>query len=244
MHTVVLLAVACAGTVTDIPQFTGDISESWQGFQNYMLNPDFHEASPATIFGGEATIANPVMAIYEPGFAEFGLGSSGLCAQTADPTKAMGLNGPDQIAVIEFVTPVTEFGAWWGGTTGGNFPDPNTIVLSFYNTEGALIETLSFAYSHSAQFDGGLDWHGWSISTPAATITYESDYVAIDALQANHAACPGDVDGDGEVGINDFLDLLAAWGPNPGHPADLDGDDAVGISDFLQLLANWGPCPV
>jgi len=24
--------------------------------------------------------------------------------------------------------------------------------------------------------------------------------------------CPADVDGDGTVGINDFLDLLAAWG--------------------------------
>ena len=25
--------------------------------------------------------------------------------------------------------------------------------------------------------------------------------------------CPGDITGDGVVGINDFLDLLAAWGP-------------------------------
>ncbi len=54
--------------------------------------------------------------------------------------------------------------------------------------------------------------------------------------------CPWDVDGDGNVGINDFLDLLAAWGPNAGHPADFDGDGDVGILDFLALLANWGPC--
>jgi len=27
--------------------------------------------------------------------------------------------------------------------------------------------------------------------------------------------CPGDITGDGTVGINDFLDLLAAWGPCP-----------------------------
>jgi len=27
--------------------------------------------------------------------------------------------------------------------------------------------------------------------------------------------CPGDINGDGNVGINDFLDLLAAWGPCP-----------------------------
>ena len=53
----------------------------------------------------------------------------------------------------------------------------------------------------------------------------------------------GDVDGDGVVGINDFLLLLAAWGPCPVPPAactaDLDGDGMVGITDFLILLAQW-----
>jgi hypothetical protein len=53
---------------------------------------------------------------------------------------------------------------------------------------------------------------------------------------------PGDINDDGTIGVNDFLDLLAAWGPNPGHPADLDDNDVVGITDFLVLLAHWGPC--
>ena len=56
-------------------------------------------------------------------------------------------------------------------------------------------------------------------------------------------SCVGDIDCDGFVGITDFLDLLAAWGPQPNHPADLDGDGVVGIVDFLMLLGNWGPCP-
>ena len=43
--------------------------------------------------------------------------------------------------------------------------------------------------------------------------------------------CPWDLDGCGEVGITDFLILLANWG-NP-----------YGIKDFLALLADWGPCP-
>ena len=56
---------------------------------------------------------------------------------------------------------------------------------------------------------------------------------------------PSDLDGDGLVGITDFLALLAAWGPcsdcgMPGAcPADLDGDCWVGILDLLILLENW-----
>jgi hypothetical protein len=53
----------------------------------------------------------------------------------------------------------------------------------------------------------------------------------------------GDLDGNGQVGITDFLMLLAAWGvcSDPGVcPADLDNDGSVGISDFLTLLGNWG----
>ena len=58
------------------------------------------------------------------------------------------------------------------------------------------------------------------------------------------ARIPADLDGDGLVGILDFLALLAAWGPCPGPPdpclADIDGDGVVGIADFLYLLGVWG----
>ena len=52
----------------------------------------------------------------------------------------------------------------------------------------------------------------------------------------------GDLDGDGIVGILDFLGLLSAWGPceETCCPADLDEDGQVGITDFLILLAHWG----
>ncbi len=56
---------------------------------------------------------------------------------------------------------------------------------------------------------------------------------------------PGDVDGDGNVGILDFLALLGSWGPcpppcPPSCPADFDDDCQVGITDLLILLGNWG----
>jgi hypothetical protein len=54
----------------------------------------------------------------------------------------------------------------------------------------------------------------------------------------------GDIDGDGTVGIGDFLIMMAVWGPcpdpcPPACPADLDGNCDVGIADFLVLLGNW-----
>ena len=54
----------------------------------------------------------------------------------------------------------------------------------------------------------------------------------------------GDVDQSGVVDVDDFLAVLAAWGPCPGQcpPAcaeDLDGDCEVEVDDFLLVLAYW-----
>ncbi len=56
---------------------------------------------------------------------------------------------------------------------------------------------------------------------------------------------PSDLNGDGIVGIVDWLALLADWGScsDCGNcPADFDGDCLVGIFDLLVLLGDWGPC--
>jgi hypothetical protein len=53
----------------------------------------------------------------------------------------------------------------------------------------------------------------------------------------------GDIDGDGVVGITDFLTLLGTWGPctDPCCLADLDLDGEIGITDFLLVLGAWSP---
>jgi len=56
------------------------------------------------------------------------------------------------------------------------------------------------------------------------------------------ADCPGDLDGSGDVGTTDLLQLLAAWGPCDDCDEDLDGSGEVGTTDLLELLAAWGPC--
>jgi len=78
------------------------------------------------------------------------------------------------------------------------------------------IEPLLFNYSDPIT---GLDFEQWRRLNIGNVITFLVP-----------PACPWDLNNDGNVGINDFLDLLALWG-NP-----------YGINDFLDLLANWGPC--
>lgn len=61
--------------------------------------------------------------------------------------------------------------------------------------------------------------------------------------------CPGDVDADETVGVQDLGLLLAAFGAQDGEAeylleADLDADGMIGVSDLAILLANFGmPCP-
>ena len=57
--------------------------------------------------------------------------------------------------------------------------------------------------------------------------------------------CPGDLTGNGTVGVPDLLALLSCWGSvAPGcEAADLTGSGTVGVPDLLALLSAWGPCP-
>ena len=83
------------------------------------------------------------------------------------------------------------------------------------------------------------------IGETAATIAAEGRFVeaAVDGVVLRTFVCddgfiPGDVDGDGTVGVLDLLQLLTSWGQCT-CPADLNGDGVVGISDLLILLASW-----
>jgi hypothetical protein len=177
-----LLPVAMAG-VTPIGPFTGDLTETWESFDNYLVDPDFYRDDPTTIMGGGASISNPVMAIYEPGVAVFGLGSSGL-ADVSDGKKGMGLDEFASTATITFTTPMSAFGAYWGAAT---FDDDDEAIVSvdFYDEFGGLIDSVTFAYAHQDSGDGALDWHGWLSDTPIASIVYSGDFVVNDGLQAN-----------------------------------------------------------
>lgn len=53
--------------------------------------------------------------------------------------------------------------------------------------------------------------------------------------------CEGDLDGDGIVGVNDLLMVLAVFGQET-DDGDVNNDGFVDVGDILQLIALWGAC--
>jgi len=70
-------------------------------------------------------------------------------------------------------------------------------------------------------------------------ITAESPTGTVGVLLTPITPPVGDINGNCRVDTNDLMILLFEWGQSD-SPADLDGDGTVGIVDFLLLLANWG----
>lgn len=118
----------------------------------------------------------------------------------------------------------------------GTTPNSPTINLHFQplTVSGLPIEPEDLAFDDVTFAPDCVVWANHV--TPNRLVAYEVPCPCV-------GGCPADLDGDGVVGIVDFLDLLAQWGTNPGGPPDLNGDGDVGMPDFLALLANWGPCP-
>jgi hypothetical protein len=60
-------------------------------------------------------------------------------------------------------------------------------------------------------------------------------------LNGDTTTCP-DINGDGEVGVDEILVVIAAWGTDDAD-ADVNDDGIVDTNDLLLILSAWGPCP-
>ena len=148
---------------------------------------------------------------------------------------------------------------WYDNTGSGQGPNPfeDSLPVEVSDDDGASwlpLETVGPFGAVTGGWtkkvwkltDAGLAQTGqFRIRFVAQDVAGESTVeAAVDGVELRMViCCLWDLDGDGTVGINDFLDLLSQWGTNPAGPPDFDGDGTVGINDFLELLANWGDCP-
>lgn len=53
--------------------------------------------------------------------------------------------------------------------------------------------------------------------------------------------CPGDLDNDGVVEVDDILEVLSNYG-STGGDGDADGDGDSDVDDILKIINGWGPC--
>lgn len=160
--------------LTPIGPFVGELSESFESFENYNVDAD-HRLDPVTqIMGGAATISYNIAQIYEPSAgAGFGLNEN-VPAEVADGTKGLAYsfaNSNNGYFVITFNQPVYEFGGYFG----------------FYTASGGggTINGESIWMTNLFPNSGTLEWHGWRSDVAIQRIELSGIYNTMDALQAN-----------------------------------------------------------
>jgi hypothetical protein len=93
--------------------------------------------------------------------------------------------------------------------------------------------------------DGSIVGWGDNASFQCNVPAPNAGFVAVAAgLRHNlglRVGCSADLDGDGDVSLQDLAVLLAHFGGS-GDPSDgdLDGDGDVDLQDLANLLANFG----
>ncbi len=107
---------------------------------------------------------------------------------------------------------------------------------------GSAWESIAFRASDMIDPTANMKLRFVSSDSPNNAITESG----VDNFQVEEILCgpdcPGDIDLSGDVGFNDLVALLSAWGPCVDCAADLDGSGDVGFADLVALLAAWGPC--
>ncbi|MCZ6654090.1 MAG: endonuclease [Planctomycetota bacterium] len=144
-----------------------------------------------------------------------------------------------------------------GGTHGGTGHSEPDLILT---DDGNLIVTSSDnePVAHMGMLSVLLQWHvedpvdDLELNRNDVVFSFQNnrnpfidnpEWVACLFLDECDAACPQDLDGDGQVEAFDLAILLGSWGPCEGCPTDFNGDRVVDAFDLAQVLGAWGLCP-
>ncbi len=236
METAVGGAVA-GWTVTSDPSLTGG---EWEAVVPIVTIFNTEVANPAQDATPGGTIAyvtqNPSGAGQPAPNSDIDGGPTYLTSPTLD------LEGTD--AFVSF--------AYWVFNNGiGNH---DTLVVQLSNDNGASwTQVVSLEDTEGSWSTEGFLVGSYVPPTAQVRVRFVASdnpndsvaEMAVDDFTVSELSCGGcthDLDSSGDVGVTDLLDLLGAWGTNPGGPPDFDADGDVGVTDLLALLGAWGPC--
>ena len=192
-----------------------------------VLNPGGTVTLDGGVLGGDGLVVahvNNVAGAVSPGSSAGTLTVDGNYTQGFDGVFAVEVGGtrPGQFDVLAITN---------NATLGGML---DVTFIDDFDPQIGQMFTIMTANDVFGVFD-------FVDSCAGLSVAYNKTSVVL-TITTGCATCPWDCggDNDGNVGIVDFLALLAQWG-SPGT-CDFNGG-GVGINDFLELLANWGPCP-
>lgn len=148
----------------------------------------------------------------------------------------------------------TVWPANWATADNGTFTASVDLSSTGLSGEGTWSVTLYNGWSSSSQVNYDLTWTLFDAcpnsddppilgcTDPQASnfnpLATEDD----GSCFAND--CPGDLDANGIINVNDVLTALGEFGCFGACTADLDDDGVVGVTDILTLLSSFGePCP-
>ena len=124
-----------------------------------------------------------------------------------------------------------------GDPDGDDVPD--IYVDLFVALSGDGYGTADFTNLVLDSFDYDL---GFPLGVQTVDLTYVRLIGSMTARPIGGPICPADVNGDGDVGVDDLLQVISEWGQTGDVAGDIDGNGEVGVNDLLELLGDWGPC--
>lgn len=125
--------------------------------------------------------------------------------------------------------------------------DPDTSITGdeqFREVDGGsnyLSQNEMIVHFGLGSFTGTIDH--LTIYWPSGIVQQYFDLAPNQVLDALEAYLPGDLDGDGFVGLDDLDIVLNHWNQTVAaglhHLGDTTGDGYVGLDDLDELLSNW-----
>jgi hypothetical protein len=146
--------------------------------------------------------------------------------------------GPAELRAVDAHGPLD---IWAAGTHATSEGVPRPLIMRYDGSGWSVPPAAESGGSHEwfrgvAALPGGETWAVGQYYDGTLTTTLTQRRPAV-------LSVPGDIDGDGAVGVEDLVALITAWGACPIDaecPADLNGDGVVDVADLVSLIVNWG----
>jgi hypothetical protein len=136
-----------------------------------------------------------------------------------------------------------------GVDVGGGILDANNLIGA--SPSEVVVEGCDFIDNNSGSSSPGsaIYLYDWSQGHIATTTVCGSGPTPLagpwldgggNYIDDECPDCP-DINGDGLVGVDEILAVIAAWGTDDAD-ADVNDDGIVDTNDLLLVLSAWGPC--